>query len=889
MAAAAFANSPKNFHDSIRAMFGGAGASAVSTTSLGAKMEQSANGIVDLVREQRKSNNEVIDLLKAQLKILKRGNFGSGGGGSIVGDILMAKYLPKFFGKFFGGLGSALGITTLLSKARGLKQVISSSLTRLAAQSVGTVAKVVTSAVTTSFATVAAAGRNIMKPLEGLKNIFSASGAFKSILSWVPKLAVVPKLLGKLFLPITALFGIADGFSGWKNAESLLGKDKVTLADRFTSSVGSIVNGLFLGIPDWLVQKFGGRNLSSVFATSKDKIVDGVVTLKDGVSTLMSNGFSWLNNKLPSAEVLFKAVSTDLPNLVYGIFENIRTALWDGLKFLGSAMRDTIVDTFTDIKGDFKGWMEKGAPANPKAAAAIAAGTDVGGMFKPGGAASTTAPTVMPSQQNSEQPKSRSFWQATKDFIFGGDSTTPEGATGGGAGNTVLSGSNANENAKSWYKFLTTSTDQGGLGRTPSQAKGEIASMMGESGTKLNPASYNPNDLGMPSGGTVQWRGSRLDGLYKFAEEQGKPWTDIGVQQQYYRKEMLDPSKEGRANKRILSASTSEEALDAHVRHFERPKYPDSEVNKRSRHLAGLESVNRPAPAGSTTPGSLPASMGQVTWAPGGSRKLAPRADLMSNIREVVTQALGEEYSVHSYSGGQPDKKTAGLAGLTRTGSRRHDNGMASDVMIKGPDGKVISDEQAAKVAQLYLAKQKGSVGLRMQGGGIHFDAHTKDKLRKGEALTWNYDSSNPYPQHLRSQVARGIDGERPSNLRYTDEQIQQMMNKSTTPERNRPTITSAGMGMATSRLKYDSPFMSPDAFNKKASAVPSFDSLLDSSTVTKPTPAPTGPEVSQSPGLNPNPSNAAPGPTQSPGFKVSDIPTTDEWKMLLANGSALT
>lgn len=883
MAAAAFANSPKNFHDSIRAMFGGAGASAVSTTSLGAKMEQSANGIVDLVREQRKSNNEVIDLLKAQLKILKRGNFGGGGGGSIVGDLLMAKYLPKFFGKFFGGIGSALGITTLLSKARGLKQVISSSLTRLAAQSVGTVAKVVTSAVTTSFATVAAAGRNIMKPLEGLKNIFSASGTFKSILSWVPKLAVVPKLLGKLFLPITALFGIADGFSGWKNAESLLGKDKVTLADRFTSSVGSIVNGLFLGIPDWLVQKFGGRNLSSVFATSKDKIVDGVVTLKDGVSTLMSNGFSWLNNRLPSAEVLFKAVSTDLPNLVFGIFENIRTALWDGLKFLGTAMRDTIVDTFTDIKGDFKGWMEKGAPANPKAAAAIAAGTDVGGMFKPGGAASTNAPTVMPSQQNSEQPTSRSFWQATKDFIFGGDSSTSEGAAAGsgiGSGiKVVKAGAGFTEIVDENGKHVRREGTRAWRNNNPGNIEaGDYANSLGAVGSDGRFAVFPSYDTG---------RKAKEKLLFE-----GKNYKDKTLKEAIYR--YAPPSEnnsEMYAQKVAAAAGVDVNTPVSSFTPAQRQKALTA-MEQVEGFKVGKETVidpGRRAPAGSTTPGSLPASMGQVTWAPGGSRKLAPRADLMSNIREVVTQALGEEYSVHSYSGGQPDKKTAGLAGLTRTGSRRHDNGMASDVLIKGPDGKVISDEQAAKVAQLYLAKEKGSVGLRMQGGGIHFDAHTKDKLRKGEALTWNYDSSNPYPQHLRSQVARGIEGERPSNLRYTDEQIQQMMNKSAPQDRNRPTITSAGMGMATSRLKYDAPFMSPDAFSKKASAVPSFDSLLDSSSVTKPTPAPTGPEVSQSPGLNPNPSNAAPGPTQSPGFKVSDIPTTDEWKMLLANGSALT
>lgn len=876
MAAAAFANSPKNFHDSIRAMFGGAGASAVSTTSLGAKMEQSANGIVDLVREQRKSNNEVIDLLKAQLKILKRGNFGSGGG-SIVGDILMAKYLPKFFGKFFGSIGSALGITALLSKARGLKQVISSSLTRLASQSVGTVAKVVTSAVTTSFATIAASGRNILKPLEGLKNIFSASGVFKSILSWVPKLSVVPKLLGKLFLPITALFGIADGFSGWKNAENLLGKDKVTLADRFTSSVGSIVNGLFLGIPDWLVQKFGGRNLSSVFATSKDKIVDGVVTLKNGVSVLMSNGFSWLNNKLPSAEVLFKAVSTDLPNLVFGIFENIRTALWDGMKFLGSAMRDTIIDTFTDIKGDFKGWMEKGAPANPKAAAAIAAGADVGGMFRPGGAASTNAPVVMPSQQNSEQPKSRSFWQTTKDFIFGGDSSTPEGAAMGSGIQVVKAGAGYTEIVDETGKHVRREGTRAWRNNNPGNIEaGDYANSLGAVGSDGRFAVFPSYDAG---------RKAKEKLLFE-----GKNYKDKTLKEAIYR--YAPPSENNSEMYAQKVAAAAGVDINTPVSNFtpaQRQKALTA-MEQVEGFRVGKETVIDPgkrAPAGSTTPGAIPSSMGQVTWAPGGSRKLAPRADLMSNIREIVTQALGEEYSVHSYSGGQPDKKTAALAGLTRTGSRRHDNGMASDVLIRGPDGKVISNEQAAKVAQLYLAKEKGSVGLRMRGGGIHFDAHTKDKLRKGEALSWNYDSSNPYPQHLRSQVARGIDGERPSNLRYTDEQIQQMMNKSDSPTaRNRPTITSAGMGMATSRLKYDAPFMSPDNFKK---AVPSFDSLLDSSTVTKPTPAPTGPEVSQSPGLNPNPSNIAPGPTQSPGFKVSDIPVTDEWKMLLANGSALT
>ncbi|QIG71817.1 putative tail protein [Rhizobium phage RHph_TM40] len=371
-----------------------------------------------------------------------------------------------------------------------------------------------------------------------------------------------------------------------------------------------------------------------------------------------------------------------------------------------------------------------------------------------------------------------------------------------------ISGSGANDNVKSWYDFLTKPVSQGGLGRTPEQARGEIASMRGESGSGLNSAAYNANDVDGESGGTAQWHDSSRNGstrftdLKKFAASQGKDWTDVGVQQQYYRQEML--GSESRANAKIMSATTAAEAMSAHISGFERPQNPSGEIGKRSQYLNDTQASGKPnfnllgASPGSGMslmmpnfgPGQGSAGVDKIVsenqGQTAGIRKQGIEPDLKRNIARSVYKTLGPGYRVEVYSGGQNGKEEGG----PRTGSTRHDHGGAADLKIIGPDGKQISQEEYARVSQGYIASGYGGVGMQMSGGGIHMDKHTD------RAKFWNYNNEGGPIVSKESQrlIDQGLAGVNPE-YKYTDAEADAYLNgpnftpQGTDPRKVRTTV----------------------------------------------------------------------------------------------------
>lgn len=192
--------------------------------------------------------------------------------------------------------------------------------------------------------------------------------------------------------------------------------------------------------------------------------------------------------------------------------------------------------------------------------------------------------------------------------------------------NRAVARGDAADRIRSWHSFLTKPVNQGGLGRTSAQATGEIASLLGES-AGLNPnLSHDPHN-GKPTGyGTAGWRdppgattGLRRTNLMNFAKSIGEDYRAMEAQQKFYRHEMLGGEPGAvKANARISAAQTPQEAMAAHIRYFERPKYPDKEVNNRAKHFTavagaiggqrevatGSDSMGRGATAG---PGLAPA------------------------------------------------------------------------------------------------------------------------------------------------------------------------------------------------------------------------------------------------------------------------------------------
>jgi hypothetical protein len=127
----------------------------------------------------------------------------------------------------------------------------------------------------------------------------------------------------------------------------------------------------------------------------------------------------------------------------------------------------------------------------------------------------------------------------------------------------------------------------GTLGYDKETAAAFTAGLMGESGRELNPKSFNPNDPG-GAYGTAQWVGSRKEKLFALAKQMGKPWYDVSVQQEMFRREATGPYK--KALDFAAAGKTPEEKLRRYIGGkgwgFESPAF--NNWRQRAEHLPSL-------------------------------------------------------------------------------------------------------------------------------------------------------------------------------------------------------------------------------------------------------------------------------------------------------------
>lgn len=162
--------------------------------------------------------------------------------------------------------------------------------------------------------------------------------------------------------------------------------------------------------------------------------------------------------------------------------------------------------------------------------------------------------------------------------IGGGGGEPPGGYTGNDGRRAAGSrmSTSGRENVASWMEFFRRPVDQGGMGYTEEQARGQIAMMQGESGLNLNPAAKGDHDRsGVPHAfGTVQWSDAkgnqRFPRLRALGAEMGKDWTDRSVQQEMYRREMMGAYR--KVYDRIRGAQTGEQSLWTGITGYENPR-----------------------------------------------------------------------------------------------------------------------------------------------------------------------------------------------------------------------------------------------------------------------------------------------------------------------------
>jgi hypothetical protein len=176
-------------------------------------------------------------------------------------------------------------------------------------------------------------------------------------------------------------------------------------------------------------------------------------------------------------------------------------------------------------------------------------------------------------------------------------------AAAGNSGSTTLTGA---DNAEKIWNYLI------GKGLNPIQTAGLMGNFQQES--NFNPESTNGSTLGI-----AQWLAERRTALEKFAQDQGKPATDLLVQLDYLWKELSERDARDRPDKKEIDVIKELASLEEIVRFFDYSfeRSGDDETIVRQRVQYGEEIL---AKYGSTTGGGTTGG-GNVSCAsgPGGT------------------------------------------------------------------------------------------------------------------------------------------------------------------------------------------------------------------------------------------------------------------------------
>lgn len=357
------------YSERARDMFGMAQSAAIATTSPTAVISRGMEVQGDILTKVASYTREQVVLLKQQIKLLgdiKRGQSSWG-----ITDALMSKLFIGLGAKIFGGVsrvgtlvggavagavgassrlfsGITTGVVTGVSKLTGF---LSSGITSMVSKVTG----LFTGVFETIPKIIAAVGRPIQKVFSTITSLnFGGLLEFAGgILGSASKvLGVIAKIGSKFLLPIAALFTAFDAFKGFTNADSILGRDNVGLVGKLGSSISTAVNGLLLGIPDWISDKLGFKNFAQMVDAGGIKLGEYTGKMVDAVSNMFGT----------------------ITDYVTGFVGSITTAIgdaWEAAKTYVASLGTWVKDS---IKSAFGLGPEVAAPTYNKPNASTASG-----------------------------------------------------------------------------------------------------------------------------------------------------------------------------------------------------------------------------------------------------------------------------------------------------------------------------------------------------------------------------------------------------------------------------------------------------------------------------------------------------------------------------------
>ena len=322
----------KDIHSKVRSMFTGGGSNAASTTGLTATFEGMGSSTSALLEETVRNNAQRTKTLEQHTKLLKAIAQNSDGGG------LISQLLNKFSTAAAVFAGAGIASVSGLAKSYGSKF----------AQSLAATIKKTTHSVVGVYSSIFSKGAEIVKKsgraiATGFKNsvevLMRASAAVAKTLGNAIK--IFPRLISKLFWPVTALMGVVDGVKGWQNAEQLLGEDGKTFGGKMAAALGSAINGALLGIPDWIAKKLDFKNFSEltyewpgILLKGKMKLVGAAANGVRKIGQFVADSVTRIWHSLPSVDTMVSY----LPNITGLIRDNMNR--------IGKKIKDSIMNFF---------------------------------------------------------------------------------------------------------------------------------------------------------------------------------------------------------------------------------------------------------------------------------------------------------------------------------------------------------------------------------------------------------------------------------------------------------------------------------------------------------------------------------------------------------------
>lgn len=334
----------KMYHEQVRNLFSKGGASA--TNSPLAYLEKTSTVTEQLLIEQAAANDNILKALREQSKQLR--NLHKNTKDSLTfTDLILSRYVAKFLGGSVAAIGAAgAGVLGLGGTAlRGGVNVLRAGLPAIFAKFGTTVLGRVKDFLALGLSSLGRVGRPMLSFVQKMEGLLTTGGVLKHFVDIGARIGKLGSLavrgLSKLAWPITALLGVIDGIVGFMNTDKILGR-KTGIWTKWRTMQTEVINGFFLGLPDYISKKLSGEGFSKMVDTQIRKVND---KFQAYTSKFRMN----FNYSMQTASDRLKAMWAKLPNKeVFAKFgDEIRTTIME----VGASIKSGFHDLFTNIKG----------------------------------------------------------------------------------------------------------------------------------------------------------------------------------------------------------------------------------------------------------------------------------------------------------------------------------------------------------------------------------------------------------------------------------------------------------------------------------------------------------------------------------------------------------